>query len=119
MAQLLEQGISSKGFQYRKQGTSTYTSLSTSSTPLQVNINNLSSSTTYEYRLYAVSSIGTTYSNTEIFMTDCGVVSPPLTENFESPLNCWTNISSKHRQYRRCTVRRVPILYSTWRRRVC
>ncbi|HHW79958.1 MAG TPA: M6 family metalloprotease domain-containing protein [Acholeplasmataceae bacterium] len=87
-------GISSKGFQYRKQGTSTYTSLSTSSTPLQVNINNLSSSTTYEYRLYAVSSIGTTYSNTEIFMTDCGVVSPPLTENFESPLNCWTNISS-------------------------
>ncbi|MDD2191870.1 MAG: M6 family metalloprotease domain-containing protein [Bacteroidales bacterium] len=87
-------GIISRGFQYRKQGTSTYTSQSTSTSPLQVNINNLSSSTTYEYRLYAVSSIGTIYSNTETFTTGCGVVSPPLTESFESPLNCWTNISS-------------------------
>ncbi|MFA7081873.1 MAG: M6 family metalloprotease domain-containing protein, partial [Bacteroidales bacterium] len=88
-------GITSKGFEYRIQGASNFTQQSVSTNPLQLNLNNLTQNTIYEYRVYAVSSIGTTYSDIETFTTECGLILiPPFSEGFETPLTCWTNISS-------------------------
>ncbi|MBP6429109.1 MAG: M6 family metalloprotease domain-containing protein, partial [Bacteroidales bacterium] len=88
-------GITSKGFEYRIQGASNFIQQSVTSNPLQLTLSNLNQNTIYEYRVYAVSSIGTTYSNIETFTTECGLILiPPFSEGFETPLTCWTNISS-------------------------
>ncbi|MFA7082447.1 MAG: M6 family metalloprotease domain-containing protein, partial [Bacteroidales bacterium] len=87
--------ITSMGFQYRKLGTSNFTQQTVSTNPLQLTISNLTQNTIYEYRLFIISSIGTTYSNIETFFTDCGItLNPPFSEGFESTLTCWNNISS-------------------------
>jgi len=87
--------ITSMGFEYRMQGTTNFTQQIVTSTPLQLTLNNLNINTTYEYRIFVVSAIGTTYSTIETFNTDCGsVINLPFTESFESSLNCWNQISS-------------------------
>ena len=88
-------GITSMGFEYRQLGTSNFTQQSSTTNPLQVTIINLSPNTSYEYRIFLVSAIGTSYSETQSFITDCGLtLTPPLTEGFELALNCWDNLSS-------------------------
>ena len=87
--------ITSMGFEYREYGTSNFTQQLLSTNPLQLTINGLIPNTRYEYRIYLVSSIGISYSEIETFITDCGItLNPPYSENFETTLTCWNNISS-------------------------
>lgn len=92
------QNISSMGFEYRIAGSSNYTQQIISSTPMSFNLTGLSSMTAYEYRVFAISPIGTFYSNTETFTTGCGTaIQLPFNYGFESGLTCWTSASSNNK----------------------
>lgn len=89
-------GIITMGIEYRVAGTSTYTSQTLSSSPLQFTLNNLSINTSYEYRVFATTGFGTFYSNIITFQTLCSstALTLPLTEDFEGSLPCWTYLTS-------------------------
>jgi M6 family metalloprotease-like protein len=91
------QGISSMGFEYRVTGTSNYTQQIVTSSPLSYNLTGLNSMTTYEYRVFAITSSGTFYSVTETFTTGCGTaIQLPYNYGFESGLTCWISASSNN-----------------------
>ncbi|NQT78508.1 MAG: T9SS type A sorting domain-containing protein [Bacteroidetes bacterium] len=54
--------------------------------------------TTYYYKAYAISVIGTGYGNTEMFTTICGIISTlPFTQDFSTGAlpSCWQNIDNQ------------------------
>ncbi len=93
-------GITTMGIEYRVAGTNTYTSQTTSTSPLQITLNNLTINTSYEYRIFATTGFGTFYSNIMTFQTLCSstALTLPLTEGFEGSLPCWT-YSTSNSQY--------------------
>ncbi len=88
--------VTSMGFEYRAIGQTNFIQETSPTNPVQITISNLVPNSNYEYRLFCVSPLGTLYSNTETFITDCGIsLNPPFTEGFESLSTCWNIISSQ------------------------
>lgn len=91
-----DSNINSMGFEYRLLGEANYIrQTAPNSTPLQLTINNLVANSMYEYRGFVNSVLGTRYSSSDVFMTDCEVIlNPPFSESFESTLDCWSQNAS-------------------------
>ncbi|MFA7082707.1 MAG: M6 family metalloprotease domain-containing protein [Bacteroidales bacterium] len=101
--------ITSMGFEYRKLRTSNYTQELVSTNPLHHNISNLLPNTTYQYRVFLNSSTGLSYSQIESFTTDCGIIlNPPFSEDFDTPLTCWNNISSGVNNFDTVSIGNLP-----------
>lgn len=102
-------GIISKGFEYKVSGATNFIQQVVTSNPFQLTLNNLSTNTTYEYRIYVTTSYGTIYSSIETFITDCGVIlNPPFTENFDATYTCWNQTSSNNNYFTSVTYGTSP-----------
>ncbi len=84
-------GIISMGIQWKNIDSLNFNTQTISSS-LQLTLNNLNSSTIYEYRIFSTKSSGTYYSETKRFQTLCAnsVVNLPYYETCEGSLPCWT-----------------------------
>lgn len=101
--------ITSMGFEYRVEGTNSFTERTTQNNPLSVTISNLSPNTVYEYRLFVVSLLGRTESDIYSFISDTDVVlTPPISYGFETDDNAWSYISSNDTYFERVSTGSLP-----------
>jgi M6 family metalloprotease-like protein len=93
----LSTGIISKGIQWKNIDSLNFnTQTISSSSTMQLALNNLNPSTIYEYRIFATKSSGTYYSEIKRFQTLCSpnAINLPYYETCEGSLPCWTYYAS-------------------------